>query len=277
MLKSFKLTILISLLTLSCEMVFGTEQAPDRLIYQGDTLSLFANPLEQLFRNGTPRPDIFKGKEACWTTGCWRGYQATWTIIEKQLYLTEIASCCFSEDGIKADLKELFGSKYADARVKVDWYTDTVIAPQGKVLYYGQLGYSSLHEKELELRFKNGRLTGTTMYDNSKSRPSVYYGNRKKLEDFIYSNINWSKLPGAGKKVIRVVAYFSANENGVVDSVRIMPGSPRKYDRETVRVIKSIPDWDIVYQHGKFRRRQDGFRIVFSEANKLKYWNSRRN
>jgi hypothetical protein len=67
------------------------------------------------------------------------------------------------------------------------------------------------------------------------------------------------------------VAYFSANENGVVDSVTIMPGSPRKYDRETIRVIKAIPDWDIVYQRGKFQRRRDALRIVFSEANREKY------
>lgn len=234
---------------------------------------MFANPLEQLYRNGLSRPDFFNGRGACLTTGCWRGYQATWIIEDEHLYLKEIASCCFYEDGIKADLKELFGSKYADGKVKADWFTDTVIAPQGKVLYYVHMGYNSIYEKELELKFQKGRLSGTVMYDNTKSRPSVYNGNEKKLEEFIYSNIDWSKLPETGKKAIRVVAYFSANENGVVDRVEIMPGSPRKYDRETIRVIKSIPDWDIVYERGQFHRRRRGFRIVFSEANKSKYLN----
>src|SRR5688572_8216412 len=95
MIKSFKAVILIVLLTLSGEMVFGTEQIPDRMIYQGDTLALFANPLEQFYPNGLARLDFFNEKEVCWHTGCWRGYRATWLIEEDQLHLTEIASCCF--------------------------------------------------------------------------------------------------------------------------------------------------------------------------------------
>jgi len=90
--------------------VFGTAQIPDILIYNNDTISLYSNPLESFYNEKNPRPKNF-GIDGCWSTACWRGYQATWQIIDKKLYLIEIADCCFWEkylitDNILISLKE---------------------------------------------------------------------------------------------------------------------------------------------------------------------------
>jgi hypothetical protein len=62
---------------------FATEQAPDFLIYKGDTLSISIFPLEQLY-DSHALPNSFLGKDKfAICTGCWRGYQAQWTIIAK--------------------------------------------------------------------------------------------------------------------------------------------------------------------------------------------------
>jgi hypothetical protein len=85
--------ILISiLLTIPIARTFATSQIPDILIYKGDTLSIFANPLEQLYDNDSIRPNFFDGKEGCMSTACWRGYEAEWIIIDDYLYLTGIYS-----------------------------------------------------------------------------------------------------------------------------------------------------------------------------------------
>ena len=259
------------LLILPLSKSFATGQIPDRLIYKGDTLSIFANPLEQLYDNDSLRPEFFGKTEACMSTACWRGYQAEWEIIENHLYLTGIYSCCYSEDSIKADLKKLFGVALIDGKVKADWFTADIIAPQGKLLYYVHMGYGSLYEKELELQFKNGQLLGTKTYNNTKSKQSIYSQNSEKLNEFIYSNINWINLPKLDGQVIKVYVQFSANENGLIDSVEIMRGYDAIFDKEACRVVKTIPEWDIYYRHEKHERMTWGLPIVFSEENKIKY------
>lgn len=72
--------------------VLGTAQVPDVLIYQGDTLALYANPLEDFYHEENPRPRSF-GLQGGWSTACWRGYRATWLIENDQLYLIEIGPC----------------------------------------------------------------------------------------------------------------------------------------------------------------------------------------
>ena len=267
--------ILTFLLTVSLFKTFATSQIPDRLIYHGDTLSIFANPLEQLFDNDSIRPNFFGKKEVCESTACWRGYEAEWIIIDDSLYLTGIYSCCYYEDSIKADLKELFGAKFINGKVKADWFTGDVIAPQGKLLYYVHMGYESLYETEIEFQFIKGKLIGTKTYDNSKSRESEFSKNPEKLKEVIYSNINWSILPKLNQKVVKVFVQFSANENGIIDSVKVMRGYNRIFDKEAVRVVKTIPVWDIYYRHGVHQRVCWTLPVAFSDENREKYSNRR--
>lgn len=88
------LLILISLMIST--RIFGTAQIPDLLIYNDDTLSLYANPLESYFNEDNPRPGNIGGG-GCWSTACWRGYQAIWEIKDHKLYLNSITDCCFWE------------------------------------------------------------------------------------------------------------------------------------------------------------------------------------
>lgn len=250
--------------------IFGTAQIPDILIYKGDTLSIFSNPLELLYENDTIRPDFFGEKEGCMSTACWRGYQAEWIIADNQLFLTGIYSCCFYEDSLKADLTKLFPEKYINGKVKAEWVTGNIIAPQGEMLYYVHMGYESLYEKELELEFDKGILIRTKSYDNSKSKQSIYSQDSKKLLDFIYSNINWEIMP-KNDSIIKVYIQFSANENGIIDSLKVMRGHSDIYDKEAIRVVKSIPEWDIYYRHGIHERRGWNIPIVFSEEKRKKY------
>jgi len=77
---------------------FGTAQIPDRLIYNNDTIRLYSNPLESFYNKDNPRPESFFELDGCWSTACWRGYQATWEIKENKLYLVEILDCCHGDE-----------------------------------------------------------------------------------------------------------------------------------------------------------------------------------
>lgn len=250
--------------------VFGTAQIPDRLICNGDTVSIFSNPLEQLPNIDNLRPKLFGDKQGCNSTDCWREYQAEWEIINNELYLIGIYSCCFYEDKIQANLGQLFPEKIKNGKVKADWVTAKILSSQGKQLYYvHMMGYESLYEKEVVYEIENGQLKGTTTFDNTKSRKSIYSQDTT-LRHFIYSNIKWETLTKTDKTV-KVFIQFSANEQGKIDSLKVMKGFDETYDNEALRVVKSIPEWDVFYRFGQHERRPWVLPISFSEENRQKY------
>lgn len=250
--------------------LYATPQVSDLLIYKGDTLWLFAYPLEALYKDNMSRPDFWNGQEACIHTGCWRGYKAEWKIENNTLYLTNIYSCCYYEDGIKADLRKLFGNKCVDGKVKADWYTGNALVPRGKLVYDMGYGDGSVYETELEFRFNRGRLTGIETFDNSRTKMSEYSQNQEKLNEFIYSNINWDSLPPVeDNNSIRVIVQFYSNEDGSINA-KVIKGYNDVFDKEALRVIRSLPEWDIIIQRGKHVKIPWNYRITFNEKNKSK-------
>jgi TonB family protein len=174
------------------------------------------------------------------------------------------------KDKIKADLNSLFGDKCINNKVKARWVTGSFISPQGKLLYYVHMGNASIYEKEVEFYFKEGKFVGTKTYDNSKSKTSIYKEDQKKLSDFINRQIKWNCLP-KNKESIRVFVQFSANNEGIIDSTKILRGYNDSFDNEAIRVIKTIPKWGILYSRGEFMRMNWTMPVTFSEENRLKY------
>ena len=67
----------IGLLCLLPASALSTGQQPDVIIYNGKTYALFANPLEEFYKDQESRP-LFRVKPHVVSTGNWRGYVATW-------------------------------------------------------------------------------------------------------------------------------------------------------------------------------------------------------
>lgn len=283
--RIFKI-LLFSLISVN---VFGSAQIPDLIIYNGDTLSLYSCPLYSYPNQDLITPQGLFGGRGCFFSACLRNNVATWEIIDGKLYLCEIRNACYPtsmrgvsgsyKSGVNkesigneyADLKVLFPQIFKDGKVKADWVDGKMVSPQGKLLHYVHMGFQSIYEKELELDFSNGKLIGTKTYDNSKTRQSELSKNSEKLKDFVYSHIDWESLPKCDDKTIRVVLQFSANENGIVDSVKVIKGYDGIFDNEAIRVIKAIPDWDVYYRHGKPQRINFSFPVVFNDENRNKY------
>ncbi len=94
--------------------VFGTAQIPDYMVYEGDTLSLYANPLESYFENN-PRPDSLFAEIGYNSTACWRGYIAYWELKNDSLFLLEIHG-----DSTTIDLSLIF----RDGKIKNKIFAD---------------------------------------------------------------------------------------------------------------------------------------------------------
>ena len=187
------------------------------------------------------------------------------------MYLTGIYSCCYYEDSIKADLTSIFKEKIVDGKVKADWVTGNFISLRGKRLIYNHnMVTGGIFEYELRLNFKKGKLTETKLYDNRKSRQSVYSQDQEKLNKHIYSNINWDILPQQDT-IVKVSVQFVANENGRIEEAKIRRGYNEIYDQEAVRVIKTIPEWDVYFSKGQLMRIPWNMPVIFSKENREKY------
>lgn len=247
----------------------ATGQAGDILIWNNKKYSLFSNPLESYPQFDQIRGKLFGGKSGEVSTACVRGYIAEWKIIDDYLYLVNIYDCGNFET--KADLNLLFPNKTLNGIIKADWVNEILLVPDGKCIYYGNIGYSAIYETESELTIKNGKLIEKKVYDNSGSHTSIFTQKPDSLIRFIDYNINWSIIPDTIKKPIRITFVLSTTDTNRPE-IRMLQGSGIKlYDDEAQRVVSQIPDWDVYFQRGKVFKIYWSLPVIFSNEKKIKY------
>jgi len=276
--------LLFSLISIN---VFGTAQIPDLIIYNGDTLSLYSCPLNSYPNQDLINPQGLFGSSGCFYTACWRNYIATWEIIDNELYLCEIRNACYptSMRGVSAsaksisdidsigneyaDLQKLFPKQFRKGKVKADWVNDKLYLPQGKLLFYLHDGFQSIYEAELEFTLKNGKVIEINKLDNSKTKKSKYTEDPQLLKEYIYDNIKTENLPQSDTIKRKVyISIISADETGKIDSVKVARGVNELYDKEAIRVIKSIPEWEVLFRHGEKINRGWIIPIIFDLTEK---------
>jgi len=182
LMKRLFFSILFVLISASA---FTTAQFPDYLVYKGERVSIFSNPLESFFSEKNPRPDnLFRS--SC--TACWRGYIATWEVREEILYLVKVIEGTCNINAPEIDVSGIFGKKLP---IKATWFSGVLRIPRGKMLSYVHMGYGSVYEKELFLTFENGKLINEEIVDNTKTKI-------KSEDDRTIEELN--KLKEQGKK-----------------------------------------------------------------------------
>ncbi|BDS12159.1 hypothetical protein [Aureispira anguillae] len=149
------------LITCFCGKIEATTQIPDRLIYKGKTYYLHNNPLEAYFKKypkKRPKADVS-------STALWRGYIATFEIIDQMLYLKDIeVQVWMHEEGkeewqpdvsLKSVVKKIFPDQ---KKIPIDWCSEILVLPSGKLKKYEHMGYNSSYEHYTLLEIKEGAL-----------------------------------------------------------------------------------------------------------------------
>lgn len=139
-----------------------TAQVGDRLVYNGEQMPLFANPLEAYFKKGHARPKP-EGRTVVCSTDNWRGYIAFWLIENDILYLTDIKG---SEGESSKAMNKLFPC--GASKIKADWFSGSLRVPRGKVLRYVHMGYDSAYEQDLIISVVDGEVVGEELIDNRR-------------------------------------------------------------------------------------------------------------
>jgi len=102
----------------------ATAQFPDVLIYKGKSQPLFTNPLESYFTPENRRPaGVFRF--SC--TAVWRGYVATWKIVDSQLYLVKLVAGTCGQNPPEIPLSIVFPAE--DAPIKANWFSGKLRIP----------------------------------------------------------------------------------------------------------------------------------------------------
>lgn len=266
LMKQLVIALLLCLLSFR---IYATAQIGDIIIFKGDTSILHSLPLEQHPNINTLGKNIFGGKKTCFTTACWHGYQAIWTVIDDEIYLTGIRSCCYHEDKIKADLSKLFPNDYKNGKVKGSWVNGSIWIQQGRLIHYVHQGFDSIYEREVELTIENGKVKNIQEHNNYV-KESIYVENQDSLDGFLYTRINWSKIPDMGDTKVRINLNLKTTGTGK-PIVSLMNDKSDLYSVEALRVAKQIPEWAFYYKKGKPLVRSFLVRMIFNEENRKKY------
>jgi len=274
--KSFLLTILVTGLSFA-----GLATGPgiyDKLIISKDTFFIKESPLYQLLQ----KKNIYQ--DALWAgiTDCvpnWgKKFIGIWEIKNDSLILNEIQ--LISSEGTvckKNIIHNCFLSEMIkDERIFADWYSGDIVSPKGKELFYCSSSEEYIFESDMIYEIKDGLLAKYDLYDNSKSKKSEYSDNPQLLKSFIYSNIRWEKLKSeidsTDKKVY--CAIISCDDNANVDSVTVARGISPLLNLEAIRVVKSIPQWQIIYKKGVRKTPYKMIPIYFNLKNMNQYYQS---
>lgn len=247
--------ILIIILSFIAYKSMGTAQIPHNLIYKGDTLALYTNILYSYSNQQVLTTKKIFGVKDLFKTSCYDGYVATWKIEDNKLYLVEIANGVDEEGEYSkkyADLKSIFKDRYKNGKVLADWFTGNIMTQQGNVLVYlndGPVGCIS--EREVYFKVKQGKILGTTVYDNTKTQVRKFPSDAQALLTYLDSAIDYSKLPKLNHRVIVYVEILESDKNGKITKMKILRGYDEAFNNEAIRVLKKINDWEYLYKHGK--------------------------
>ncbi|MAT41664.1 MAG: hypothetical protein CL609_04930 [Anaerolineaceae bacterium] len=144
-----------------------TAQQPDKIFIDGQEQPLFSNPLEDYFTLTNFNPSFMSPH-----TANWRGYVASWEIINQKLYLVSLSGWKVNPDTPgkleEVDSQIVFPDESPPIFAK--WFTGRLIVPQGKMMQYIHMGYESIYEREIHYHVKNGEIISQNEINNAHRR-----------------------------------------------------------------------------------------------------------
>jgi hypothetical protein len=133
-----------------------TAQVYERIRYKGKMYDMADEPLSMyLEQNKISIPF------SVLSTACWRGYIGKWKVKYKKLYLYDLKG--YDESDREIRINDVFPNQ---KEVFAEWFTEEMRLPVGEMLQYYHMGYESVFEKDLFLKFEKGILVGEREVDN---------------------------------------------------------------------------------------------------------------
>ena len=298
--KKIKVSLIVLFLPLS---VIASGGNTDILICKGDTLTLYSNPLtlrddydlllkqiveevhREIIATYPTDSNYYFG-----STVCGRGHIVEWILINDSIFLNKIYPCYYPE--VKINFKKIFPNIGENQKIFASWINGDLYSQQGELLH---IDYSSIFEFETVLSIENGLLKNVEHFHNKIAKRSAFFEKAiyGKVKEFADKNVNWDNLPDLKNKSIRINLCVNIDEQGQIESINekctywnesYWNKNTQRLDsskshlgadindafvKETFRIAKLIPEWNVIYQRGKIK---EGYlSIEFSEEKRKEY------
>jgi hypothetical protein len=218
---------------LAASSAFATAQFPDKLLYDGKEHSLYTNPMEPYFAR---YPDK-KPTDGVTCTALWRGYVATFEILEKRLFLSDIKVMVMTKD--QKGKRDTAFSSVKDTLIPeggslpADWFSGILVLPDGELVNYVHMGYASTYSNYILLEIRKGTLTEKRVLDHEayevfKTRQFEAYKRtdeyQKRAAELQNGKLTQEDIDSFLRS--RVVSYTSAFLVGEEGAPRAEPNEP---------------------------------------------------
>lgn len=271
-----KTTILLFSIFLLCQTLFsspiGGWKHPDFLMYEGEKLIIetYENSIwtHKNFKNINKQIISAVSNRTNSDRIDYNEYYFEWRMKNERLTCSKVH---YKEQTYL--LEELLNKKTAKEIANMKWYSGSFYANKD-YLFGGLYLERAIYKYQLEFKFSKGKISSIKTYDNSQSKYSEYVNNFSKLYEFIKSNINWDELPDINELGFRVFVTISANEPGIIDTAFIRRGHDSIFDKEAIRVAKLIPEWEVDFYLGEFKRTWYTIPINFKREDQLEHLNN---
>ena len=230
-----RLFLILTVNFLAISTAFSTEQTPDKLIIGKDTIYLKSFPLENM-RLRLKKSPFDYGRYGFPHTGCYRGYVATWQIIDETLMLKEVQK--IDSVGTQLNIVEYlsdngYNPKTINGYVVADWYSDTLklynffiynFALESNEFYISK-DYLREKDKKIELVFENGKLIRNNIIPIEDYR----LGDTLSLDVYYYQNwltgyknvtVQGVIRNNNGKKVSLEILSFGTKNKGIIRRIQ---------------------------------------------------------
>lgn len=160
--------LLVVLFSLFCLNMGATAQIGERLVWNGEVVELFSEPLSL---NDSLYKGVSERLSGLGSTALWRGYVGSWTIENDSLFLDSICQRSRSSSKMsfeKVDIRDLTsGYKMENSRIFASWVTDTLRVVSGECVNYVHMGWESTYEKEWNVVVERGVVKNIIAFNNA--------------------------------------------------------------------------------------------------------------
>lgn len=249
----------------------------DIIIIDGKTFNLNSeSPLNQYPFVKSIKERLISYRTTAYDDPC-DSYNAEWSIIKNELYLTNIYSCNDTKLQYKTNLKSVFEDNSSisieNGKVKASWFTGDIWLPQGQQIgHYDMM--ISFYQTEKRISISKGELMDIKDFNYPHAQELIYINQNTNdaMSKFIYSHINWSKLPPLNGQVKKIPISFETGISGSPENIKLIRESAENmaFKEEAKRVIGLIP-LGAYYKHGQIFKQYWTMPFTFSEELRQKY------
>ncbi len=255
---------------ISLFLFFATKAKADIIIINGETFALTSeSPLNQYPLVKNIKEKLISYRTRAYDDPC-DSYNAEWTLVNNELYLTNIYSCNDNKRQYKTDLTPLFNdgiSKVENGTIKAVWFTGDIWITKGKQ-FYTSTYMMPIYAVESRVTVLNGKIRGIKEFVNPSVKDAVYNEDSDARTKFINDHINWSVIPSLKSGAKRVVIVFQPGISGKPENISLFkPNDNKVLNDEAIRVISLLP-WVAYYWHGEIIKKPVLISVLFSEDNR---------